>query len=237
MQTDYRPFQPLISPSQYSKNMNTDYNPIFNEFIKYKHQIEKTGKFPTQIQTDTLLLKPLLHFDHISKSELFEIYKENAGTDRYFATSNGLPNTYQEFIETLETYQELADDGTDVFYAIYTNDDKKEFLGQGTIEDIIWEGKRCSIGIWLKQDAWGQGISQRRAEALMYTIFDDLDFELVEIAVVPENEKSIRAVEKYIYPLGGSKDGLRRRATPTPTGEIHDVQYYSITADELFSQE
>lgn len=214
-----------------------EYTPHFNEFIEYEHLVDHTGVFPTAIETDTFVLKPLLNFDYLTQRELLQIYQDNEGTDKYFTSEDGLPQSYSEltsFVEAASVWAE--EEETDMFYAMYRNDDMK-FLGQATIEDVDWEVERCSIGIWLREEAWGQGLSQKRAEALLYTIFDDWQFEVVEIAVVPMNRKSIRAVEKYVSVFGGSYDGRRRKAAVTPTGDVYDVAYYSVTRDEFFSDE
>lgn len=214
--------------------MSDSYAPIFNEYIEYEHDISQTGRFPNHIETDSFVLRPLTEFENVSRRELFEIYEENEGTDSYFDTRVGLPTNYDEFCDFLSNLEKAANQGEDFFYAIYSPE-SMEFMGQATIEDVDWDLKRCSIGIWLRKEFWGYGVSQKRAEALLYTIFDDLGLELVEIRVVPENENSIKAVEKYLSEFGGQFNGVQRRATFTPEGEPHDLAMYSITQEEFFS--
>lgn len=217
-----------------------EYEPVFNEYIEYTHFVEDSGQVPTRIETDSLLFTPLLDFDYVTQTELLEVFSDekNKYTDQYFDTKTGNPRTYNDIVEYLTYVEELEEEGTDYFYAIYTNTETEgeDFIGLATIELVEWELNRCALGIWLRKEYWGQGISQKRAEAILYAIFDDLDFELVEIHVLPENKKSLRAVEKYVSAFGGAYDGCRRQTTFTPKGEIHDVMYYSISKDEFFSE-
>lgn len=208
------------------------YEPVFCDQIEYTHDFNEDGLFPSVIETDRLVMEPLL--ESISGSNLLEFYQENEGTDRYFDTDLGLPMDYKEFSEFVDTANTLEEEGSDMFYGIFESE-SGEFIGQATFEDVDWELGRCAIGIWIRQDFWGEGISQERAEALMYVAFDDLGMDLVEITVVPENENSLRAVEKYISEFGGSFDGRQRHATVTPMQDgVYDVVHYSVTADEFF---
>jgi RimJ/RimL family protein N-acetyltransferase len=210
-----------------------NYTPYYNKQISVEGSDEMP--FPSRIETDQLLLTPIIDLDYISLEELKDIYAENSGTDKYFTSETGLPSTIEDTRGVLKFYEELQEDQTDIFYAIYDKTNNNEFIGQAVIEDVELDINRCSMGIWLKKSVWGQGVSQKRAEALLYAIFTEMDIELVEVEVVTENENSIRSVEKYISRLGGEYNGIRRRATITPTGDIYDKKYYSISKKQFFS--
>jgi len=213
--------------------MEESYEPVFNEYIEYEHDISQTGRFPNKIETDSFILQPLMAFKDISRRELFEVYESNKETDKYLNTRVGLPTDYNEFCNFLSRLEDTAGNGQEFFYSMYTKD--KTFIGQTTIEDVDWDLKRCSIGVWLRKEYWGNGYSQKRAEAVLYTIFDDLELEIVEITAIPENTNCIKSIEKYLSKLGGQFNGIQRRATVTPSGEPHDLAMYSITKEEFFS--
>ncbi|MFT4884949.1 MAG: ribosomal-protein-alanine N-acetyltransferase, partial [Natronomonas sp.] len=78
---------------------------------------------------------------------------------------------------------------------------------------------------------WGRGYSGERARTLVALAFDVLDLEVVGVTHDPDNEKSQRAIEKYVDALGGRKEGLIRNDIVID-GEPRDSVRYSITAEE-----
>lgn len=210
-------------------------NHHYTEKIEYDESIAPNSPYPEWIETDSLRMERLTP-SNLSPETLHRAFKENAGVDRYFTTEEGLGSSMSDALEQYERAEEVWASRTGAFYAIFAMD-SGEFVGFATLEDTEFDLQRASIGIWLTRDAWGYGYSQERAEALLEVLFIHLDFKLVEISVVPENENSVRAVTKYVSTFGGSFDGRLRRATFTPTGDVYDVYKWSISAAEYESED
>ena len=65
----------------------------------------------------------------------------------------------------------------------------------------------------------------------MALAFDVLDLEVVCVTHDPDNEKSGRAIEKYVESLGGRREGVVRNGVVIGD-EPRDTVRYSITAEE-----
>jgi RimJ/RimL family protein N-acetyltransferase len=85
--------------------------------------------------------------------------------------------------------------------------------------------------MWLRKPFWGRGYSGERAAALMELAFERLDLELVAVTHLVGNEKSRRAIEKYVEAHDGRHEGrLRNRDA---TGEDpRDLHRYTVSAEE-----
>lgn len=73
-----------------------------------------------------------------------------------------------------------------------------------------WEQDLVMPAIWLRKPFWGRGYSGERADALLDIAFERLDVSVVAIPLHSENDKSYRAVEKYVQRHGGRYEGLLR---------------------------
>lgn len=212
-----------------------EYTPSFTETLEVTGPSDEyADPFPEKIVTDRLRFEPLT--DAVDPSDMFELYKRNSGTDRWFNTTMGLPETYQQARDLFESIDDLRAACDDMFYVLFERD-SNEIVGQATIEDVDFHAGRCGIGIWLRKDQWGKGFSQERAEGLLYAIFTELEIDTVEIRVATENTPSIKAVEKYLSEFGGQYEGCLRNISPTPQLDIIDMYAWSITAEEFFDDD
>lgn len=73
-----------------------------------------------------------------------------------------------------------------------------------------WEKDLAMLAIWLRKPFWGRGYSGERADALLRLAFDELDLDVVAVPLHAENERSYRAVEKYVERYGGQYEGRLR---------------------------
>jgi RimJ/RimL family protein N-acetyltransferase len=97
---------------------------------------------------------------------------------------------------------------------------------------IEWGRRSAELGLWLRKRFWGRGYSGERAAALLELAFEHLDLELARVTHDPRNEKSKRAIEKYVERYGGQCDGTVRNATATMSGDIVDLTHYTITQEQ-----
>ena len=97
---------------------------------------------------------------------------------------------------------------------------------------VDWGKRTGTLGIWLREPFWGRGYSGERALALASLAFDRLDLELLSVGAMPDNERSVRAIEKYVDRLGGRREGTLRNWV-VPAGEDpHDIVRFSVSRTE-----
>ncbi|MEZ3143339.1 GNAT family N-acetyltransferase [Halobaculum sp. MBLA0143] len=94
-----------------------------------------------------------------------------------------------------------------------------------------WDRRRGTLGVWLRKPFWGRGYSGERARALAALAFERLDLEIVSVDVLPDNEQSVRAIEKYVESMGGRREG-RFRNEVAVGGEPHDTVSFSVSREE-----
>ncbi|MFB6176365.1 MAG: GNAT family N-acetyltransferase [Halobaculum sp.] len=94
-----------------------------------------------------------------------------------------------------------------------------------------WDTRTATLGIWLRKPFWGRGYSGERAAALASLAFDRLDLEILAVDVMPDNEQSVRAIEKYVDRLGGHREGRFRNHVATEDGPA-DVYRFSVSQAE-----
>lgn len=211
------------------------YDSTYTDTIEVKDGDDgRENPHPKRIETDRLVMRPIL--EAIEPSDMYELYKKFTDTDRWFNSTMGIPDTYQSTLDYFQTIEELRDDKSDFFYVIEEKD-TGDILGQATIEDVDFHAEKCGIGIWIRKDRWGEGISKERAEGLIYSIFESMRIQTVEVQVAKQNDISISAVDSYMQEFGGKYDGCLRNDSITPKHEVISVYVWSITEDEFFDQD
>jgi len=84
-----------------------------------------------------------------------------------------------------------------------------------------WDRDSALPAIWLREPFWGRGYSGERADALLRIAFEELDIGVVAVPIHGENERSRRAVEKYVDRHGGRYEGLLRNHATRDDGPVN----------------
>lgn len=191
--------------------------------------------FPERIETDRLVLTPVHEVDPVS---LYEIcaYDDGIGEVTEHLTWN--PHTTPKETKTfLDSQQEAWEDGTGATYIIKlgeSEDDTGEIAG-GCGLALDWDRNVGELGMWLRKRYWGRGYSGERAAALLAVGFEHLDLDTIVVTTMDGNEKSKRAIEKYVEAHGGQYEGLLRSfvVEDIKTGGAADVHRFSVTQKEF----
>jgi Acetyltransferases, including N-acetylases of ribosomal proteins len=123
-------------------------------------------------------------------------------------------------------------------YAVVPGADEEDagaFAGNTGV-GFKWERQMAGLGIWLRKPFWGRRYSGERAEGLATLAFERLGVEMLAVTVVPANENSIRAVDRYIDRLGGRREGRLRNYATTQDGEVYDVVRFTLSRDEFLQR-
>lgn len=110
------------------------------------------------------------------------------------------------------------------FVMMYDN----EVVGQLSMSDISGGALRStSIGYWVSQHAAGRGVTPTAVALAIDYAFSELRLHRVEICIRPENQASLRVVQK----LGLRYEGRRERYINI-AGEWCDHDCFAVTAEE-----
>lgn len=190
--------------------------------------------FPHVVETDRLRLEPRSP-DEIDVHELYRLCAYDDGVEevtRYVPWEpHRTPKETQEFLERGWERFESGDGGPS--YVVRPRDGED---GAGAIAGFAslrcdWDRRTASLGFWLRKRFWGRGYSGERAVALAELAFDVFDLDLLAVSCVVGNEKSKRAIEKYVDRLGGQHDCTIRNHYVWD-GETRDGHRFTVSREQ-----
>ena len=190
--------------------------------------------FPETLETDRLELDALT-VDAIDTLAFYRIASHHEPAidevTRYLTWDpHETPNDTLEFLDAVTTEREEGVGATYLLRPKAGEDGAGEIAGVAGL-DVDWDLRRGTLGTWLRERFWGRGYSGERAGALFELAFDRLDLEVVGVTCHEDNEKSRRAIEKYVEAHGGTYEGLIRNELDYGNGPA-DVHRYSVTREE-----
>jgi RimJ/RimL family protein N-acetyltransferase len=190
--------------------------------------------FPDRIETERLVLEPfttenvdlLAYYRHVSRDNPnIEEITEHLSWDPH--------ETPKESLEFLKSQEEARAEGEDATYVVRPKegeDGAGEFAGMAGLHPD-WDRRTATLGTWLRKPFWGRGYSGERAAALMEVAFERLGLEVVTVTHEVGNEKSRRAIRKYVGAHGGQHEGLLRNGAPGSDGPV-DLHRYTVTREQ-----
>ena len=189
--------------------------------------------FHERIETERLTLERISH-DSVDVFDLHELYAVGDDAAELFEYWDSPPHeTVKETYDYVAEAERLWDDVEGAKYVIRPKDgeDGSEVIAGTTRLNPDWEKRSANLGILLDKQFWGRGYSGERAGALLAVAFDRLDLELVVAVYIDGNEKSRRAIEKYVDRYGGRYEGLLRNWISQPDA-VADAHRYTISREE-----
>ncbi|WP_436931900.1 GNAT family N-acetyltransferase [Halosimplex halobium] len=191
--------------------------------------------FPDRVQTERLVLEAATT-ETLDPLDLYEHVREGAPhvdeiTEHVTWDPHETPRETAEFLE-LVTEERENDEGATYVVRPKPGEDGAGELAGLTGFSVDWDAKTATFGTWLRKRFWGRGYSGERAAALMGVAFDRLDLDAVVVCVHEDNEKSRKAVSRYVEAHGGHREGLLRRFEVNQDGSVADVHRFTVTAAE-----
>jgi ribosomal-protein-alanine N-acetyltransferase len=188
-----------------------------------------TDLFPRVFETERLRFERI-HPETLDAHDVYPYVSSEDGIEdatQYMTWDpHSHPKETMEFVRGVGDANDAADGGTYAMYPTGGEPRAGEYAGNAGMH-ARWETNTLGFGIWLRKPFWGRGYSGERADAFVDLAFDRLDVDQVAVAVVDENERSKRAIEKYVDRWGGSHDGYFRHLQ-SHGGEPASVHDYSI---------
>ena len=191
------------------------------------------GLFPSRLETRRLLFEQISH-ENVGLFELYRVRGREATRDKIGEYLPWEPHqTPKETADLIDLAESEWNNGKAARYILRTKTDSPdggEIVGYTKLE-VDWPTLTGSLGIWLRKPYWGCGLSGERVDAVLALAFERLSLEVIEAVHQDGNEKSRRAIEKYVDRYGGQYEGLLRNWQKTSDG-IVDVHRYTITAEQ-----
>jgi len=149
-----------------------------------------------------------------------------AWLDPWEATSPGEVAGSATFGEYVRVLTQQARQGTTLPFAVEYDG---SLVGQLTVSSITY-GSLCSaaIGYWVAQEVAGRGVIPTAVAMATDYCMQVLGLHRIEINIRPENERSLRVVEKLQF----RDEGLRVRYLHIQ-GEWRDHRTFALTSEDI----
>ena len=143
------------------------------------------------------------------------------------ATNPHGPTSFDFKAQTRSLLRALESNDGIPFVILYKN----EIVGQLNVANILHGSvSSCVIGYWIAPEVAGLGITPTAVALAMDYMFKVVGIHRVEIDIRPENEASIRVVEK----LGLRYEGLKENYIHI-NNDWRDHYVFALTSDEVSS--
>lgn len=189
--------------------------------------------FPARLETERLRLERIAH-DSVDLAALHDLYSDGEAVEELFRYWDPSPHsTLKETYDYVNEAERRWEAGEGAKYVIRPREGEP---GAGEIAGTTglyphWEKRSANLGILLAKRFWGRGYAGERADAILGVAFDHLGLELVVAAHVDGNDRSRRAIEKYVDRYGGQYEGCLRNWLPLDDG-VAAVHRYTISREE-----
>jgi ribosomal-protein-alanine N-acetyltransferase len=141
------------------------------------------------------------------------------------ATNPHGPTSFDFKAQIRGLLRQLENDEGIPFLILY----KGEIVGQLNVANILHGSvSSCVIGYWIIPEVAGKGITPTAVALAMDYVFKVVGLHRVEIDIRPENEASVRVVEK----LGLRHEGLKKNYIHI-NNAWRDHLVFALTADEV----
>lgn len=205
--------------------------------IDFETSLSGDSLFPQTIETSQLrferlcadnvsvrtLYTHLAHGDHITEETKYVLWSPHTSL---FETHTLLKNA--------DTQWHDGDAANYIVRPLSGEDGAGQLAGKTELA-IDWPRRAGELAVFLRKPFWGREYADDCFHALSELAFKHLDVAVVEAECAVENERSRRAIEKFIDAHGGEYAGVLRNWRIPDDGEPLDSHHFSITQDQYHS--
>lgn len=179
------------------------------------------GQFPI-LKSDTLTLKKV---EEHHLEEVYDIYSN----DTVFEYCGIIPKYNKATIKNMIGHFERDFiKRSRIKWGILTNVDSERVVGIMEAFDFNQKVNMVTIGYFLAETEWGQGIAAEATRIVVKFLFEDVDVNRIQAEVMPANERSKRVLLKN----GFIKEGTLRQASLWSGKGIVDLEIYGLLQRE-----
>jgi RimJ/RimL family protein N-acetyltransferase len=190
------------------------------------HDVDRHA-FPEKIQAERLLLRAYQE-DTVGILELLEPNREQL--IREFPQMAWL-RTPEEVRDFVQQKTEQWHSGNNFCYGIWRTEDGKQ-VGQIQVKNISWDIPSAELGYFIGAAWQRRGFAMESIRAILSVAFQELGFQRIYVRILVSNAESFALANK----LGFRQEGLHRKAFRCGFGQLHDVYYMAVTADDYRTQ-
>ncbi|AIQ53179.1 GNAT family N-acetyltransferase [Paenibacillus sp. FSL R7-0331] len=173
-----------------------------------------------EIQTERLILRKMKLSDSAS---LFKIWSNPEVTE--FMNINTFTDESQA-VEMIEILNNLSLENRAIRYSIVEMESNR-IIGSCGYNAIDSSNAKAEIGYDISKDYWGKGYAPEAIQSLMDYAFNILKFNRIEAKVEPENNNSMKVLQKLNFTFEGTM-----RKCEKSKGKFIDLSIFSKLATD-----
>ena len=181
---------------------------------------------PISLDSPRLLLRP---FEPNDARALHEVVRAN-----HERLLDSFPNLVESLMEVTATERWIESKAiawqarSGFFYGVFDRATHR-LLGQIHLKNLDWNIDRGELAYWLDAAAEGHGIMSEAVNLLLRSGFCDLTLAKVIVRTIAGNQRSEALARRF----GFRFEGTLRREYRTGRGQLVDVHYFGLLADEF----
>ena len=192
------------------------------EKLRYEPGLDMTALIPTLRERDVAIRPVRLRDARLLERELLD---NRAWLRRWEATNPVGPMNF----DVRGSIRNLLSHARDGFGLPFIIEHEGQLAGQLNVSSIAYGSvSSATIGYWVSERFAGKGVTPTAVGLATDHCFFTMGLHRMEICIRPENEPSLRVVEK----LGFRYEGLRRRYIHI-NGDWRDHFCFALTVDEV----
>ncbi|USZ67311.1 GNAT family N-acetyltransferase [Halorussus salilacus] len=189
---------------------------------------------PTRLSTDRLVLHRA-HPDTVEFGRVHDLFRDGAHADEVFELCGW--DAHADEAETRAYLDEKVEQWERGEFFEYVVDVDGEYVGTTCLE--IGDDGEAEFGLWLCKSHWGRGFSREVTDALTHVAFESLTAPYIAVGCLPSNERSRRALERFVARYGGAYYGSPPTVPSRKRDERAVVAHHEwvVTRDQFDSAE
>ncbi|GAA0133464.1 GNAT family N-acetyltransferase [Paenibacillus sp. YSY-4.3] len=177
--------------------------------------------FPLLESRDLIMKK--IELGHLD--EVYSIYSN----DNVFEYCGIIPKHNKETVKSMIGHFERDfTKRTRIKWGIFQRQDEDRLVGILEVFDFNQKVNMVTIGYFLSESHWGQGIASQAVQAVVKFLFENAHVNRIQAEVMPSNDSS----KKVLLKNGFQQEGILRQAHLWSGKGVVDLEIYGILREE-----
>jgi len=173
--------------------------------LEFDNEARPESPVPEKFETGRLELRKI-DTDHVDLYTLHSLMHDLEDPEEVFhlcgwERSESLEDTI-EFVSSREERWERENR----FEYLVIEKESDEYIGTAYM-NFSRDLTNCELGYWMRKPFWGNQYSSEFSDAFIHLAFKLIDANYVEVGCLAENEKSLKAMQKYLKRYRGTFTG------------------------------
>ena len=177
----------------------------FIDTLEFENDARPESPVPERFETERIELRKI-DADQVDLYRLHNIFHDLDDPEKVFhlcgwEKSENLKDTIDFVNSRKERWEE-----ENRFEYLMIEKESGEYIGTAYM-NFSEKLTNCELGYWMRKPFWGNEYSSEFSDAFIHLAFKLVDVNYIEVGCLSENEKSLKAMQKYLKRYRGTFTG------------------------------